>query len=69
MIKKGKTSYYKDIVQGFIDGRKLITSAEGEKLSNEQRSKLRVIAADIESNWEKVLPSQYLSMLDRYIKI
>ena len=53
--KKGKTSYYKDIVQGFIDGRKLITSAEGEKLSNEQRSKLREIAADIESNWEKVI--------------
>ena len=53
--KKGKTSYYKDIVQGFIDGRKLITSADGAKLSNEQRSKLRAIAADIESNWEKVI--------------
>ena len=53
--KKGKTSYYKDIVQGFIDGRKLITSADGEKLSNEQRNKLRAIAADIESNWEKVI--------------
>ena len=53
--KKGKTSYYKDIVQGFIDGRKLITSADGEKLSNEQRNKLRAIAAEIESNWEKVI--------------
>jgi hypothetical protein len=53
--KKGKTSYYKDIVQGFIDGRKLIVAADGNKLSNEQRSKLRAIAANIESNWEKVI--------------
>ena len=53
--KKGKTSYYKDIVQGFIDGRKLIVAADGNKLSNEQRSKLRAIATNIESNWEKVI--------------
>ena len=53
--KKGKTSYYKDIVQSFIDGRELIVSAEGKKLSNDQRNKLRGTASSIEENWEKVI--------------
>ncbi|MBE1283368.1 MAG: DUF4856 domain-containing protein [Rhodobacteraceae bacterium] len=53
--KSGKTSYMTDIMTAFIEGRKLITSANGEALSDEQRTQLKAHAATIEENWEKVL--------------
>ena len=51
--KSGKTTYYKDVTQSFLDGRKLIISADGKKLTDQQRNKLRSYASIIESNWEK----------------
>jgi len=53
--KKSGTTYMKTIVQAFIDGRKLITSAKGEMLSDSERSKLKEYASVIKTNWEKVL--------------
>jgi hypothetical protein len=53
--KSGKTSYAKDIGQAFLDGRKLITSAGGKMLSDNQRSQLMKYARTIETNWEKTL--------------
>jgi len=52
---KGKTMYLHTITQAFLDGRKLITSAKGEKLTDAQRTKLKEYAAVIAGNWEKVL--------------
>ncbi|MCV6547214.1 MAG: DUF4856 domain-containing protein [Cohaesibacter sp.] len=53
--KGGKTNYLPTIMTAFFEGRKLITSAKGEALSDEQRNQLKAYAATIESNWEKVL--------------
>lgn len=53
--KSGKTTYMTDIITAFIEGRKLITSAQGEDLTEEQRTQLQAYAATIEENWEKVL--------------
>ncbi|WP_164660069.1 DUF4856 domain-containing protein [Tropicibacter sp. Alg240-R139] len=53
--KTGKTTYMIDIMTAFIEGRKLITSAQGESLTDEQRAQLKSYAATIEENWEKVL--------------
>jgi len=53
--KKGKTTYAKTITQAFLDGRKVITSAKGAKLSNAQRASLKKYAAIIEKNWEQTL--------------
>lgn len=53
--KGGKTTYLKDIMRAFIDGRQLITDAKGEKLSDAERTKLRGYAATIKKNWEKVI--------------
>ena len=39
----------------FLDGRKLITAAAGDALSDSERSQLKGYAATIEENWEKVL--------------
>ena len=52
---KTGTSYMHTITKAFIDGRELITSANGEALSNEQRVKLKEYASIIKVNWEKVL--------------
>ncbi|MEM9330623.1 MAG: DUF4856 domain-containing protein [Pseudomonadota bacterium] len=49
------TSYVQNIMGAYLEGRKLITSADGAALSDEQRSKLQGYAATVESNWEKVL--------------
>lgn len=49
------TTYLHDITQAFLDGRKLIASANGEKLTDEQRAQLASYAAIISENWEKVL--------------
>ena len=53
--KGGKTSYLKNISQAFLEGRRLLASAKGAKLSDDQRATLRKHAATIEENWEKSL--------------
>ena len=53
--KGGKTTYLEDITRAFLDGRKLITSANGEKLSDMSRARLMAYVDDISSNWEKVI--------------
>ena len=53
--KGGKTSYLEDITRAFLDGRKLITSANGEKLTDAQRSELMGHVSIISDNWEKVI--------------
>ena len=53
--KSNGTNYLHTIMKAFIAGRKLITSAGGEKLTDTQRSKLRQHASVIGSNWQKVL--------------
>ena len=53
--KSGKTTYLKDISEAFIDGRQLIADANGEKLSDEERSQLKAYAKVIGDNWEKVI--------------
>ena len=52
--KSGKTAYMQTIMRAFIDGRELITSANGEDLSEAQRQQLKAYAATIADNWEKV---------------
>ena len=49
------TSYLNTIMQSYVDGRMLISSANGAVLTDAQRSSLKAHAAVIESNWEKVL--------------
>ena len=53
--KGGKTSYLEEITRAFLDGRKLITSANGEKLSDAQRSELMGHVDVINENWQKVI--------------
>ena len=53
--KGGKTNYLHTITKAFIDGRELIASAKGEKLSGVQRGALVEYAKTIKSNWEKVI--------------
>lgn len=53
--KENATNYLHSIVQAFLDGRKLITAANGEKLTDDQRAELRGHAAVVAENWEKVL--------------
>jgi len=53
--KGGKTSYMEDITRAFLDGRNLITSANGEKLTDAQRSELMGYVAIISENWQKVI--------------
>ena len=49
------TSYLKTIMEAYVDGRQLITSANGAVLTDAQRSSLKAHASIIESNWEQVL--------------
>ena len=49
------TDYTNTIYNAFLDGRKLITAAAGDALSDSERSQLKSYAASIEENWEKVL--------------
>ncbi len=49
------TQYMHTIMRAFVEGRELITSANGEALSDAQRGELKAYAEVIESNWEKVL--------------
>ncbi|MBI1495094.1 DUF4856 domain-containing protein [Rhodobacteraceae bacterium MYP1-1] len=53
--RSGNTNYLPTITQAFIDGRELITSAEGVALTDEQRNELRGYASTIEENWERVI--------------
>ena len=53
--KSNGTDYLHTITRAFLDGRKLITSANGEKLTNAQRTQLKNYAAVIGTNWQKVL--------------
>jgi len=53
--KSNMTDYLHTITRNFLDGRKLIASAKGKKLSDAQRSQLRKHAAVIGANWEKSL--------------
>ena len=49
------TSYLSNIMQAYVEGRALITSAGGVALTDEQRTALQGYAATIEMNWEQVL--------------
>jgi hypothetical protein len=53
--KSGNTSYLASIMQAYIDGRKVISGAKGEKLSTTELAVIKGHAATIEENWEKVL--------------
>ena len=53
--KGNKTSYLHTITKAFLDGRKLLASARGEKLTDAQRAALMGHAKTISDNWEKVL--------------
>ena len=49
--KGGKTDYFKTITQAFVDGRKIITSANGEALTTEQRSQVHALRNTIGKNF------------------
>lgn len=51
----GKTNYLHTITKAFIDGRQLITDANGEKLTDEQRASLKSYAQVIKTQWELVI--------------
>jgi len=53
--KSGKTNYMHTIQQAFIDGRNVITEADGAALTDKQRSQLKGYADVICDNWERVL--------------
>ena len=53
--KGGKTDYYNTVTKAFVDGRKIITAANGEALTPAQRSQLYVLRDIIGQNWEKVI--------------
>lgn len=53
--KGGKTTYLHTIVQAFIDGRNLITSADGEALTSSQRSELMAYAQVIKTQWQRLI--------------
>jgi hypothetical protein len=53
--KAGNTNYLAAIMQAYIDGRKVISGAQGEKLSSTELAVIKGHAATIEENWEKVL--------------
>jgi hypothetical protein len=53
--KGGKTNYFNTVTQAFLDGRQLITAANGNDLTRSQRAKLYSLADTIGRNWEKVL--------------
>ena len=53
--KKGGTNYLESIMTAFIEGRQLITDANGAALTDGQRSQLKAYAKTIATNWEKVI--------------
>ena len=52
--KGNATSYLHIITAAFLDGREILTVADGKKLTETQRAKLRAQAAIIGENWERV---------------
>jgi len=52
---KTGTKYMHTIVAAFIDGRKLISAADGAALTDKQRMQLMSYAKTIKTNWEKVI--------------
>ncbi|MBO6521451.1 MAG: DUF4856 domain-containing protein [Rhodospirillales bacterium] len=53
--KGGKTNYLHTITKAFLDGRKLLANAKGEKLSDAQRAELKGYAKVVADNWQLVL--------------
>jgi hypothetical protein len=53
--KSGNTDYFNTVTQAYLDGRKLITAANGENLTDAERAKLVAYADTIATNWEKVI--------------
>ncbi|MEO9683598.1 MAG: DUF4856 domain-containing protein [Tateyamaria sp.] len=53
--KSGKTDYLPTIMSAFVEGRKLIASADGAALTDAQRTQLKAYAEVIEAEWTKVL--------------
>jgi hypothetical protein len=53
--KGGKTNYLKNVTGAFLDGRKLITKANGNKLSAGELDKIQGYVQVICSNWEDVI--------------
>ena len=53
--KGGKTQYLHTIVQAFVDGRNLISSANGETLTDAQRSELMGYAKVIKVQWQRLI--------------
>ena len=53
--KGNRTSYLHTIAKAFLDGRKLLAAARGEKLTDAQRATLMGHARTISDSWEKVL--------------
>ena len=52
---KAGTDYLHTITRAFLDGRKLISAADGRALSDSERAKLKGYAEVIKTNWEQVL--------------
>ena len=53
--KGGKTDYFNTITNAFIEGREIITAANGEKMSDRQHRDLRSSARVICGAWEMVI--------------
>jgi hypothetical protein len=53
--KSNTTSYLHTITKAFLDGRKVILNANGNKLTDAQRASLVSHATTISTNWQKVL--------------
>ena len=53
--KSNGTTYLSSITKAFLDGRKLIASADGKKLTDAQRTELKGHAETIGKNWQAVL--------------
>jgi len=53
--KGGKTTYLHTIVQAFLDGRNLISSANGEALTDDQRGTLMGYVQVIKVQWQRLI--------------
>lgn len=51
----GGTEYFHTIMKAFVEGRKVITAANGKKLTSEQLSKVKAYAATIAQAWQQVI--------------
>ena len=53
--KSGKTTYLKNIMKAFMEGRHLLADAKGMRLSGAQRGALIEHSKTVKRNWEKVI--------------